>query len=45
MRVYDHVCIYRYIYLLDLSSTYERKYVMFVFLKLAYLFVKTSFVS
>jgi hypothetical protein len=34
--VYDHVCSCVYIYLLNLSSTCERKYVTFVFLNLAY---------
>jgi hypothetical protein len=33
---YDHVCFCVYIYLLDLSSTCERKHVSFVFLSLAY---------
>jgi hypothetical protein len=32
----DHVCFCVYVYLLDLSSTYERKHVAFVFLNLAY---------
>jgi hypothetical protein len=35
MCVCDHVCICMYTYLLDLSSTYDRKYVIFVFLSLA----------
>jgi hypothetical protein len=34
--VYEHACFYIYVYLLDLSSTYERKHVAFVFLNLAY---------
>jgi hypothetical protein len=34
--VYDYACLYKYIYLLDLSSTYERTHVAFVFLSLAY---------
>jgi hypothetical protein len=33
--VYDHACFYVYAYLLDLSSIYERKDVVFVFLNLA----------
>jgi hypothetical protein len=33
--VYDHACICLYVYLLDLSSTYETEYVSFVFLILA----------
>jgi hypothetical protein len=33
--VYNHVCFYVYICLLDLSSMYERKHVAFVFLSLA----------
>jgi hypothetical protein len=32
--VYDHVCFCVYVYILDLSSTYERKHVTFVFLRL-----------
>jgi hypothetical protein len=34
--VYDHDCFCAYVYLLDLSSTYERKHAAFVFLSLAY---------
>jgi hypothetical protein len=34
--VYNHACFCVYIYLLDLSFTYERKYVAFVFLNLTY---------
>jgi hypothetical protein len=33
---YDHAWFCVYVYLLDLSSTYERKHVAFVFLNLAY---------
>jgi hypothetical protein len=33
--VYDHDCFSVYVYLLDLSSMYERKHVAFVFLSLA----------
>jgi hypothetical protein len=33
--VYDHACFCVYVYLLDLSSMYERKHVAFVFLSLA----------
>jgi hypothetical protein len=33
--VYDHVWVCVYVYLLDLSFTYERKHVSFVFLTLA----------
>jgi hypothetical protein len=33
--VYDHVCFCVYVYLLALSSTYQRKHVAFVFLILA----------
>jgi hypothetical protein len=32
--VYDHACLYVYAYLLDLSSSYERNHVDFVFLLL-----------
>jgi hypothetical protein len=34
--VNDHVCFCVYVYILDLSSTYERKHETFVFLNLAY---------
>jgi hypothetical protein len=34
--IYDQICIYVYICLLDLASTYERKYVTYVLLNLAY---------
>jgi hypothetical protein len=34
--VCDHVLFCVHIYLLDLSSTYERKHLVFVFLSLAY---------
>jgi hypothetical protein len=35
--VYDRACFCMCVYLLDLSSTYERKHTPFVFLNLAYL--------
>jgi hypothetical protein len=34
--VYNHACFCVYVYLLDLSSTYEKKHVAFIFLNLAY---------
>jgi hypothetical protein len=34
--VYNHVCFWEYVYLLDLISTYERKHVAFIFLILTY---------
>jgi hypothetical protein len=34
--LYNHVCVCVYVYLLDLSSMCESKYVAFVFLNLAY---------
>jgi hypothetical protein len=34
--VYDHVCFCLYVYLLNLSSMYERKHAAFAFLSLAY---------
>jgi hypothetical protein len=36
VSVYYHVCYHVYVCILDLSSTYERKHVAFVFLSLAY---------
>jgi hypothetical protein len=33
--IYDHVCFCVYVYVLYLSSTYERKHAAFVFLNLA----------
>jgi hypothetical protein len=34
--VYDHVCFCVYVCLLDVSSTYERKHVVFIFLNVTY---------